>query len=571
MHRRGGNRNKGRQVLPLYTRDDFVEVTEKLPEIIQEAVISAGEILEPTIHERERVREVILNWIRANGRKVYGGTALNEAIKKKCPKDAFYDINTQKDIEFYSPTPRPDIIEICAELHRKGFKYVTASAANHEGTYSIFANFQLYSDVTFMPAFVYNSVQTVEIDGIKYVHPHFALIDQLKIFCQPLTAAEMRWEKTFKRLYLVLKHYPFFYEDGKIDLDAPKPEIAEMLRSIRMDFLPDETKESHTSCLISGYQAYNFFIRHSASDRNVEQPSRAIAGTTDMKALVVNVPYLDLVSVNYVTCTKEIYAHLKSIAPEPEKLSWTEFHPFFSLIGNSTQFCYDGKPVVRVWDSDGLCIPKIDVNSGCMYVSFTYILMFMLILKFRAFLEQNNRAFNNYKIAISNLIIARNNYLDKHKLGVINDSVFGEFRVGCVGSTMTFHRENQLKTAIRYQKNKKPKWRFDPAPYMNEKGQIDLPFDPSKWRHQNISGNKITGARYYKVDLDGERGDLSSDSEEATDSEDEGASPSMFGGTKVPEMTEPHEEEIVQEPDDLEELEGGSVSSVDDILAMLDD
>jgi hypothetical protein len=575
MQRRGNNRLKGRQTLPLYTRDDYEEITEKLPEIVKDAMISAGEILEPTVMEKAQVRKVIFDWIRANGRKVYGGTALNEAIKKKCPKDAFYDINTQKDIEFYSPTPRPDIAEICAELYRHNFKYVSAQEAHHEGTYSIFSNFQLYCDVTFMPAYVYNGIKTIEIDGIKYVHPHHALIDQLKIFCQPLTAAEMRWEKTFKRLYLVLKHYPFLYEDAKIDWDAPRPEITAMLKSIRMDLLTDEEKACHESCLISGFQAYNFFVLHSASDRNVEQPSRVIAGPADMKSHLVQVPFLDLVSVDYVACTKEIYAHLKSIAPDPKKISWTEYQPFFSMIGYSTQFSYDGRPVVHVWDSDGLCIPRIEVNSGYMYVTFTYLLMFMLIVKFKSYLDNNRRAYNNYNIAISNLIIVRNNYLSKKKLSVINNSVFGEFRIGCVGTTMTENRQNRLKTNERYKKKLRPTWRFEPSEYMDSEGNLNLPFDINKHRHRNISGNKISNPRYYKVDLDGERGD--SEPEEDTDDESEASSQSggtsQTGGTSQPVETH-NEQTIPEEPSDeeyLRELEGGMAQTVDDILAMLDE
>ncbi len=109
---------------------------------------------------------------------------------------------------------------MCNLLYDKGFKYVTAREAQHEETYSIFVNFQLYCDVTYVPTRIYNSIKTIEIDGVNYVHPHFIFIDQLRIINQPLTAAAQRWEKTFGRMYKLLKNYPL--ENYRNSLSVPK-------------------------------------------------------------------------------------------------------------------------------------------------------------------------------------------------------------------------------------------------------------------------------------------------------------------------------------------------------------
>ncbi len=77
--------------IPYYYPSDYDDVMKKLPDIIKDAERKAGEVLEPTIHEKRNVMNTIKKFLANKGRKVYGGTAINETIKLVNKNDAIYD------------------------------------------------------------------------------------------------------------------------------------------------------------------------------------------------------------------------------------------------------------------------------------------------------------------------------------------------------------------------------------------------------------------------------------------------------------------------------------------------
>lgn len=485
-----------------YTDTDYDEIMEKLPDIIKAAVRKAGEVIEPTVHEKHEVMNIIKDFIRQKGRKVYGGTAMNENIKAVNPADAIYDEYKFSDIEFYSPTPIHDLIELCNILYHKKFKYVIGREAQHEETYSIFVNFQLYCDISYVPTRVYHGIRTIEIDGIHYTHPHFILIDQLRIINQPLTAAEHRWEKTFKRMYLLLKNYPLEYFEKKLVLPKPNDEIRSYISKIKSDFM--NMREIQEICLISGFEAYNFYIRHALGDRTVEQMARTVA-SSKMDNYLVNVPYFELVSVSYHDTVEKMYKFLRKIVIDPKKLSLEEYFPLFQFTSYSVFINYNGQPIVRIFDADGFCVPDIKTTRGYYYVSYQYLLMTMLISKFRAHLDKDREMYFNYGIAVSNLVNARNIFLSKNNLGVINNTVFSEFRIACIGSTTSYMRESQLR---RIERNKRGKvlYSYSPEQFFSKSQEEQERTDPlkKKYSFKNTSGNKILNPKNLMFRLDSE-------------------------------------------------------------------
>lgn len=471
-----------------YTDEDYDDVLLQLPVIIKEAERKTGELLEPTIHEKRQVMEEIKNFIKIKHRKIYGGTALNEAIKLVNPDDAFYDDFSFSDIEFYSITPVPDLVELCNLLYKKGYKYVVANEAQHEETYTVFVNFQIYCDITYVPARVYNGIKTIMIDGINYVDPHFALIDYLRMINQPLTAATQRWEKAFKRMYLLLKNYPFEYFDKPIRIRKPSGEINLYIDKIKKDFMLDKVVQG--TCLIMGFEAYNFYIRHAMNDRTVEQMARTTYNINKMGNMITNVPYIEIISVSYRDTVERLYNFLKSVVNDPTQITFDEYFPLFQFTKYSVTINYQGNPIAKIYEGDGFCIPSVKTTKGYMYVSYQYLLMFMFINKFNAHLEKNKEIYFNHSIAISNLVSARNIFLTKKNLGVINNSVFGEFRINCIGSTTSYSREGRLRD-IEKNKVGKKRFRYQPESFLNSSPEAQGKFDPSKYKFKNTSGNKI--------------------------------------------------------------------------------
>lgn len=485
-----------------YTAEDYDDVMTKLPEIIKEAEIKAGELLEPTVNEKREVMDIVRKFIRDKKRKIYGGTAMNEAIKMVNPSDAFYTDSQFSDIEFYSPTPVPDLVELCNILYNKKYKYVVGSEARHEETYSIFVNFQLYCDISYVPLRVYNGIKTLVIDDIHYVDPHFILIDQLRIINQPLTAAGQRWVKTFDRVYRLLRNYPLEYFNKQIKILKPNNEITSYINLIKTDFMMDP--DIQETCLLSGFSAYNFYIRHAMGDRTVEQMARTTYGIDRMDSLLSNVPFVEVISVAYADTVEKIFNFLKKVVKDPGQLSIDEYFPLFQFTNYSVVINYQDIPIVKIYEADGFCIPYNRTTKRYMYVSYQYLLMMMLISKFRAHLEKNKEMYFNYGIAISNLVAARNIYLTKHKLGVINNTVFGEFRINCIGRTVSFIREGLLRGREKSKQGKRP-FRYDPEQFFNSEQESQDKFDPTKYNFKNTSGNKIINPKnlLFRIDENG--------------------------------------------------------------------
>ena len=486
-----------------YTDNDYNEVILELPTIIEEAKKRASEVLEPTIYENREVMAVIKDYIRQKKRKVYGGTALNEMLKSSNPVDAIYNENSFSDIEFYSPTPVPDLVELTNLLYQKGYKYVVGKEAQHDETYSIFVNFKLYCDISYVPTIVYHGIKTVIIDGIHYADPHFMLIDYLRMINDPMNAAEQRWEKAFKRMYKLLKNYPLEYFDKQIRIDRPPEEIQKYILKIKNEFmLIDKVQESS---LICGFEAYNFYIKYAADDRSVEKLARTTFGKDKLKDFLVNVPFFDLLSVNYVDTVERLYAFVQDMVPSPKDVTLDEYFPLFQFTNHMARISYKGIPLANVFEADGFCIPNVKTTKGYMYVSYQYLLMFMLISKFRSHLDKNKEMYFNYSIAISNLVSARNIYLSKKNLGVLNNSAFGEFRISCVGSTVSYTRMSQLRGLEKLRQGKSARFSYMPENFFKQSKESQERFDPTKHSFRNTSGNKIANPKnlMFKIDKEG--------------------------------------------------------------------
>jgi hypothetical protein len=247
----------------MYTPEERQVILEKIPDIVKEAQISSVMVMEPTIDESKKVIQVILDFVRQKQRIVYGGYALNELIIEKDPSDAIYSEYDVSDIEFYSSTPVNDLIELANMMYDRGFKHIQGRDAQHEETYSLFVNFELYCDITYVPTHIYYSIKKINIDGINYVDPHFMLIDYLRMVNDPMTSYH-RLEKAFKRMYLLLKHYPIEFYNNK--LYAMKPQNNLAARYIKMlddDYLSNA--DNQKTLLVMGVDAYNYYIQVSGT------------------------------------------------------------------------------------------------------------------------------------------------------------------------------------------------------------------------------------------------------------------------------------------------------------------
>lgn len=477
-----------------YIDQDFDDISSKLPDIIHEAQKKADKLLEPTIDEKFEIRDIIKDFVKKKRRKVYGGFSLNEFIIFKNPDDAIYTNDQFYDIEFYSTTPVIDLVELCNLLYEKKYKYISGKEAHHEETYSLYVNFQQYCDITYMPTRIYNEIKTSEIDGIMCVDPQFMLIDYFRMINQPITAAEQRWDKAFCRMYKILKYYPLEYYNAPIKIDEPDSEYKTYINDIIKEFM--HIPEIREACLITGFAAYNFYINFAIEDKTIKQSGGSRQKNINLEKFLIDIPYVEIISVNYRTSVELLYKFIRDKVYDKNDVTLEEFFPLYEFIGYSAIIKYKGIQIVHIFDADGYCVPNIiDQKTNTMYVTYQYLIMTLLIFKFRAHVNKNKNMYFNYNILLSNLITARNYYLTKKNLGIINNTIFGEFKISCIGSTIGYVRSYLLRGSEKYKKTGKGPFKYEPESFFNINPESQEKFDPSKWKFKNRSGNQILNPR----------------------------------------------------------------------------
>lgn len=151
--------------------------------------------------------EIVEQFIKKKGLIPYGGIAINNILPKD---DQFYDEETDiPDYDFFSPNAMDDAKELADIYHAKGYDNVEAKAGQHFGTYKVFVQFIPVADITSIPKPLFKTIKdnAITVDGIPYTPPNFLRMSMFLELSRP-AGDTSRWEKVYKRLRLLNKHYP---------------------------------------------------------------------------------------------------------------------------------------------------------------------------------------------------------------------------------------------------------------------------------------------------------------------------------------------------------------------------
>jgi len=446
-HSVSSDRTKGRNCTPpevgeeaYYREDDYQRTKPMLDEKIEEIHHTFMETLEPTLDERNRVRKLIFQFITERKLIIYGGTAMNDAIKAKDPTQAFYDRYTFGDVEAYSTNAYHDTMDLADRIQKAGFQDVFAKLAVHDGTYTIFANGVGYCDFTYVPPVVYRKVACFSLGGLRYVHPHFALIDQLRIINQPLTTGSFRWCKVWNRMFRILRLYPL--PTAKLTDRSTIPSDPTLKRKkATMDLVLELASEPHmrNNVIIGGIHAYNMYLSAALVLAKMDHLAEFIASSTFQPRIV------ELFAVRYELVCTELFEFLYDKVPEPDKLSVMEHFPFFQFVEKSITIYYDTYPIVKVVSQDDYCVPTAPSTQGARYITYQYLLCTLMIEQFRSQVTKDQDRCTETAFCLKRLVAVRNEYYRITNDPLINDGPFTEFVANCVGETMDFLRANRLK------------------------------------------------------------------------------------------------------------------------------
>jgi hypothetical protein len=472
------------------TQDE--QFKENYPKIMKKIGKKKLEEMEPTIDEITKVNEIIINYIKQNKRKIYGGYALNKLLIAKNPSLAIYDEFDTPDIEFYSPDPMGDLVKLCDKLAEAGFKMVVGQEAQHKETYSIFVNYQLYCDISYMPSNIYAKTKYIQMDDLNLIHPWFMVIDYFRMFTDPLVSY-WRLEKHFARYLKLQKTYPFPIINKPLDIKPFKQDNLHSAINLLEDYL-----SSLPDIIFTGFYAYNYYLeftKYYNKDRRFKQ---------------IQIPYLEVYSTNYVSDGLKIIEYLKSL-PEPicSKISHKEFYPFFQFYGFNTVFYYemDGDliPILYLYSNNNKCISfktvpyikfdNIKINSlqnqnrTIDIGSFDFNILHALIILVKIKVDDDTDWNDIIYTLINGFVNFRKYYLKEKKKTLYDDTIFEGFVVECKGESISPEREKRMLIQMRKKLGKSAIYRYESG----------VSKHPSQYYFSNSSGNEIKNEKNFQL------------------------------------------------------------------------
>jgi hypothetical protein len=418
--------------MSLYDKDDIQLLSKNIDEINEKIERKQLEMYEPNNDERKKITEIILTFTKENRRKIYGGYALNNMVVDKSKTEGFYKDYQTPDIDFYSPSPLEDLVNLCNIIHKAGFKRVLGKEARHSDTYSIIVNFQLYCDITYVPRNVYNKMPFKEINGIHYIHPFFMAIDYLRMITDPL-ASYWRIEKGLKRMVLLQKHYPLPVINKPIQNIDSNPDLDKAVNLVTSFLINRKT------CIAIGFYAYNYFVEKS--------------GTTNKNIKPINIPYHEFISTNYKHDFDEIIELLKKNF-EPSRVSHKEYFPFFQFTGFSVEILIDNEVIAVIYSHNNKCLPfqfveplefkkskEIKPSGKITLGSFSLAVLFAQIMTIKYRVNNDRVLTEVYMTIVSHLISVRGEYFKKNNKNIFDSTIFRDFIVECIGDGIHPDRE----------------------------------------------------------------------------------------------------------------------------------
>ena len=155
----------------------------------------------------KHIIQIVEDFIRSKKLICYGGTAINNILPEN---DRFYMKGIEiPDYDFFSLNALSDAKELADIYAKDGYTDVESKAGVHYGTYKVFVNYIPVADVTDCNEVIYKkiSAEAIVLDGIMYAPPNMLRMNMYLELSRPAGDIS-RWEKVFKRLALLNKHYP---------------------------------------------------------------------------------------------------------------------------------------------------------------------------------------------------------------------------------------------------------------------------------------------------------------------------------------------------------------------------
>lgn len=191
--------------------------------------------LDPDYGEILKYIEFVKQFISDNDGVIYGGTAIDYALRLR--GDSIYDDEalTVPDLDFYMADSVGGSRKLADILYHEGAVNARSFVAMHVETMRVDSgNNHFIADISYHPADMLAKVPTVTYSGMKCVHPDYQRSDLHSALTFPFDNAPRevifdRWKKDIMRLNKIDAAYPIELTDANVSaLEAPLTETHKM-------------------------------------------------------------------------------------------------------------------------------------------------------------------------------------------------------------------------------------------------------------------------------------------------------------------------------------------------------
>ena len=421
----------------MYRQKDIDMVYENLDKLEEKAKLIYLNSYEPTLTESKNVYKDIKQFIKDKNRIVYGGYAQNELIRAKNKDDVFYREVDVADIEFYTPDPIGDMIDLCDLLYQKKYKYIDGKEGVHNETYKIFVNFLNYCDISYISPEIYNTIPTITIEGLRMCHPHFMLIDSYRVYTDPMTGY-YRLKKTFTRFTKLISYYPFDENMVYNKIEYDTKEKADVLKFIRKKILRS------SDLIVVGQYAFNRLMKKAEMPDTYYVPNH----------------FYQAISTNYSKDIDTIHNVLRKQFPSITKKT---YYPFSQFLDKSSEWYIDNTLVLRIYGNNDRCTVYQKSHKKIKFGTYQLLFMYCLVHYIIGIMRKNKFNEVQYGTMLVRLMKARDKYLDKNSKTVLDKSPFQEFTMKCIGEPKDLLRSSFLDKQQKRDSGKRATFLYKPS------------------------------------------------------------------------------------------------------------
>lgn len=169
---------------------------------------------DPIFEQSLRAGELIRQFVIEKGLIIYGGSAIDFALRL-CGDKLYPDnVLTIPDWDFFSSESIKDAYTLADVLFAAGFKSARAIVGQHIETMRVdVADNHFLADITYVPPSIFAKIPTLTYNGVRFVHPDYQRLDVHSSLAFPFSGPPRevifnRWEKDIKRFNMFAAHYP---------------------------------------------------------------------------------------------------------------------------------------------------------------------------------------------------------------------------------------------------------------------------------------------------------------------------------------------------------------------------